>query len=44
MRVINPVVSAPGIEHLAIPQMILFGAIGFGLLSIPLVFILEKQS
>jgi len=44
MRVINPVVSSPGIEHLAIPQMILFGAIGFGLLSIPLVFILEKQS
>ena len=44
MRVVNPVVSSPGIEHLAIPQMILIGAIGFGLLSIPLVFILEKQS
>jgi len=44
MRVVNPVTSSPGIEHLAIPQMILIGAIGFGLLSIPLVFILEKQS
>jgi hypothetical protein len=44
MRVINPVTTSPGIEHLAIPQMILIGAIGFGLLSIPLVFIIEKQS
>ena len=44
MRVVNPVTSSPGIEHLAIPQMILIGGIGFGLLSIPLVFILEKQS
>jgi len=44
MRVVNPVASSPGIEHLAIPQMILIGAIGFGLLSIPLVFIIEKQS
>ena len=44
MRVVNPVVTSPGIEHLAIPQMILIGAIGFGLLSVPLVFILEKQS
>ena len=44
MRVVNPVTTSPGIEHLAIPQMILIGAIGFGLLSIPLVFILEKQS
>ena len=44
MRVVIPVTSSPGIEHLAIPQMILIGAIGFGLLSIPLVFILEKQS
>ena len=43
MRVVNPVTSSPGIEHLAIPQMILIGGIGFGLLSIPLVFILEKQ-
>ena len=44
MRVVNPVTSSPGIEHLAIPQMILIGGIGFGLLSIPLVFVLEKQS
>ena len=44
MRVINPLATSPGIEHLAIPQMILIGAIGFGLLSIPLVFILERQS
>jgi len=44
MRVVNPVTSSPGIEHLAIPQMILIGAIGFGLLSIPLFFIIEKQS
>jgi len=44
MRVVNPVVTSPGIEHLAIPQMILIGAIGFGLLSILLVFIIEKQA
>jgi len=44
MRVINPVTTSPGIEHLAIPQMILIGSIGFGLLSIPLVLILEKKS
>ena len=43
MRVINPVNGSPGIEHLALPQMILIGAIAFGLLSIILVLILERK-
>ena len=43
MRVINPVSDSPGIEHLALPQMILRGAIVFGLLSIILVLILERK-
>ena len=43
MRVINPVNGSPGIEHLALPQMILIGAIAFGLLSVILVMILERK-
>lgn len=43
MRVINPVNGSPGIEYLALPQMILIGAIAFGLLSIILVLILERK-
>ncbi len=43
MRVINPVNGSPGIEHLALPQMILIGAIAFGLLSVILVLILERK-
>ena len=43
MRVINPVNGSPGIEHLALPQMILIGAIAFGLLSIIIVLILERK-
>lgn len=43
LRVFLPVENAPGIEHLAIPQMILFGAVIFGLLSIPMVFYTERK-
>ncbi len=43
MRVLFPVDASPGIEHLAIPQMILVGAIIFGLISIPLALYSEKK-
>jgi len=43
MRVLFPVDASPGIEHLAIPQMILVGAIVFGLISIPLALYSEKK-
>ena len=43
MRVINPVNGSPGIEHLALPQMILIGAIVYGLLSIIFVLIFERK-
>tara|TARA_B110000438_G_scaffold239505_1_gene237780 strand:- start:97 stop:483 length:387 start_codon:yes stop_codon:yes gene_type:complete len=43
MRVINPVSGSPGIEHLALPQMILIGAIVYGLLSIIFVLIFERK-
>ncbi|GIT37261.1 MAG: hypothetical protein Ct9H300mP6_11290 [Gammaproteobacteria bacterium] len=33
MRVLFPVETSPGIEHLAIPQMILIGAVFFGFLA-----------
>jgi len=44
MRVFNPVSGSPGIEYLALPQMLLVGAIIFSILSIFLVLILEKKS
>ena len=43
MRVFFPVETSPGIEHLAIPQMILIGAVIFGLISIPLALYSEKK-
>tara|TARA_Y100000588_G_scaffold371248_1_gene442328 strand:+ start:1074 stop:1463 length:390 start_codon:yes stop_codon:yes gene_type:complete len=43
MRVFFPVETSPGIEHLAIPQMILIGAVIFGLTSIPLALYSEKK-
>ena len=43
MRVIIPVDNSPGVEHLAIPQMILIGAVIFGLISIPLALYSEKK-
>jgi hypothetical protein len=44
MRVVNPVSSSPGIEYLALPQMLLIGAISFSFLSIIVVLILEKNN
>lgn len=43
MRVLFPVENSPGIEHLAIPQMILIGAVIFGLVSIPLALYSDKK-
>tara|TARA_Y100000590_G_scaffold453880_1_gene599703 strand:+ start:588 stop:977 length:390 start_codon:yes stop_codon:yes gene_type:complete len=43
MRIFFPVETSPGIEHLAIPQMILIGAVIFGLTSIPLALYSEKK-
>ena len=43
MRVFFPVETSPGIEHLAIPQMILIGAVIFGLISIPLALYSDKK-
>ena len=43
MRVLFPVENSPGIEHLAIPQMILIGAVIFGLISIPLALYSDKK-
>jgi len=43
MRIFFPVETSPGIEHLAIPQMILIGAVIFGLISIPLALYSEKK-
>ena len=42
-RVIFPVENGPGIEHLALPQMILIGAVLFGILSIPVVLWFNKN-
>ena len=44
MRVVNPVSGSPGIEYLALPQMLLVGAISFSFLSIIVVLILEKNN
>jgi hypothetical protein len=44
MRVVNPVSGSPGIEYLALPQMLLIGAISFSFLSIIVVLILEKNN
>ena len=43
MRVLFPVENSPGIEHLAIPQMILIGAVIFGLVSIPLALYSDRK-
>jgi len=42
-RVIFPVENSPGIEHLALPQMILIGAVLCGILSIPVVLWFNKN-
>ena len=43
IRLLFPNTNAPGIEHLAVPQYILVGAVVFGILSVPLVFRLNQR-
>ena len=43
IRLLFPNTSAPGIEHLAMPQYILVGAVVFGILSVPVVFRLNQR-
>ena len=43
IRMLFPDTNAPGIEHLAIPQYILVGAVVFGILSVPVVFRLNQR-
>ena len=42
IRLLFPNTNAPVIEHLAIPQYILIGAVVFGILSVPIVFRLNQ--
>ena len=43
IRVFSPSVNAPGIEHLRLPWMIFIGAVVFGILSVPVVFRLNRE-
>jgi len=43
IRLLFPNTNAPGIEHLAVPQYILVGAVVFGILSVPIVFRLNQR-
>ena len=43
IRLLFPDTNAPGIEHLAVPQHILVGAVVFGILSVPVVFRLNQR-
>ena len=43
IRLLFPDTNAPGIEHLAMPQYILVGAVVFGILSLPIVFRLNQR-
>ena len=43
VRLLFPNTNAPGIEHLAVPQYILVGAVVFGILSLPIVFRLNQR-
>ena len=43
IRVLSPSVNAPGIEHLRLPWMIFIGAVVFGILSVPVVFRLNRE-
>ena len=43
IRLFFPNTNAPGIEHLAVPQYILVGAVIFGILSAPVVFRLNQR-
>ena len=42
IRLLFPNTNAPGIEHLAVPQYILVGAVVFGILTVPVVFRLNR--
>ena len=42
IRVLSPSVNATGIEHLRLPWMIFIGAVVFGILSVPVVFRLNR--
>ena len=43
IRLLFPNTNAPGVEHLAVPQYILVGAVVFGILSLPIVFRLNQR-
>ena len=43
IRLLFPNANAPGIEHLAMPQYILVGAVVFGILSVLVVFRLNQR-
>ena len=43
IRLLFPDTNAPGVEHLAVPQYILCGAVVFGILSLPAVFRLNQR-
>ena len=43
IRLLFPNTNAPGIEHLAVPQYILIGAVVFGILTVPIVFRLNQR-
>ena len=43
IRLLFPNTNAPGIEHLAMPQYMLVGAVVFGILSVPVVFRLNQR-
>ena len=43
IRLLFPNTNAPGIEHLAVPQYILVGAVVFGILSVPVVSRLNQR-
>ena len=43
IRLLFPDTNAPGVEHLVMPQYILVGAVVFGILSVPVVFRLNRR-
>ena len=43
IRLLYSDTNAPGVEHLAMPQYILIGAVIFGILSVPIVFRLNQR-
>ena len=43
IRLLYSDTNAPGVEHLAMPQYILIGAVVFGILSVPVVFRFNRR-